>query len=116
MPRSANVCPRNRVRYIALTTASLGFAFASESGGWMLWIGIGCLMLSVFSALWCALNRLWDFRETARIARGKMSDREKDIAQDKAKRYGHITWCLLYTQLSAFALGVLLLAVALWPT
>ena len=105
---------------LVLTTASLGFTFAhaSPDGGWrgcVLWFGIGLLGLSVFFALWCALNRLWDFRETAQIAKGDMAEFEKAAARRETKRLGDRTWGLLYCQLGTFGLGLLLLALAFAP-
>ena len=104
---------------LALTTAALGLAVSSDSSGWQLCtlrVGTSFLVVSVLFALGCALNRLWDFRVTARLARGKMTETEEALARSKADSLGSRTWPLLYCQLGAFTLGALLLVVALWPS
>lgn len=103
---------------LALTTAGLGLGVSSSASGWHLGalrFGTVSLIVSVLLALGCALNRLWDFRETARIARGNMSDVPKAVARGKVEKRGRRTWRVLYWQLSTFALGALALVVALWP-
>ena len=105
---------------LALATASIGFALSREApvGGWKLCsfgIGTALLSLSVLFALWCALNRLWDFRETAQIARGRMEECEKAAARHETKKLGARSWGLLYCQLGTFALGLLSLALVFAP-
>ena len=105
---------------LALATASIGFALAREApvDGWKLClfgIGTALLSLSVLFALWCALNRLWDFRITAQIAGGRMDERELAAARYETRKLGDRTWGLLYCQLGTFALGLLSLALVFAP-
>ncbi len=104
---------------LALTTAALGLAVSSNSPGWQLCtlrFGTVLLILSVFLALGCALNRLWDFRVTAQIARGNMNEEDEAAARREAGTLSCRTWTLLYFQLGTFALGALSLVVALRPS
>ena len=71
------------------------------------------LSISVGFALWCAVNRLSDFRLTAQIARGT----DKGATDLKAKReesksLGKTTWRLLKAQLWFFGVGAAAAAVA----
>lgn len=103
---------------LGLTTASLGFAVSREPSGWaqvVQWLGVACLAASVGLALWCAWNRLSDFRETAQLARRRMSIPERAELKRANKKRQERTWTLLRWQLSAFALGVLLVVVAVAP-
>lgn len=100
---------------LALTTAGLGFAVSREPAGWAqcaLWAGIMSLGASVALALWCAINRLHDFRETAQLARGKMGETERCVRRRENRRRGERTWVLLYFQLATFALGTVLVVVS----
>ena len=69
-------------------------------------LSIVFLFFSIGFALWCAINRLSDFRLTTQIARGK----EKGATDLKEKReesklLGKTTWWLLKIQLGLFGLG-----------
>ena len=101
---------------LALTTAAIGFAVSRESSGWRWWplvIGIVCLVMSAGLALWCAVNRLQDFRESAELARGRMGIVEGVERRRKNRKRGNRTWTLLYWQLGTFAAGALLVVGAL---
>ena len=103
---------------LALTTASLGFAVSREASGWTqvsLWVGVAFLLTSVLFALCCARNRLHDFRESAQLARSKMSLAERRERRIKNRKRGECTWVLLDCQLATFALGALLVVVAAVP-
>jgi hypothetical protein len=63
------------------------------------------LVVSVGGGLWCSLNRLWDFRITTGITRGKWSGEELTAKQCKSDLLGKATWLLLYLEISTFALG-----------
>ena len=107
---------------LALTTVSIGFAVRSrELCGWRWWVlllGIMCLVVSAGLALRCAVNRLKDFRESAQLARGRMGIVEGVERRRKNRKRGDRTWTLLYWQLRTFAVGALLIVVALipWPS
>jgi hypothetical protein len=79
-------------------------------------------LFSLAAGIWCVLNRLRDFRLTAKIAR--MREKRGDEIIDpytsrhlvrlrrKTKRLGKCTWTLLCWQIGMFSLGVLLVVVA----
>ena len=64
------------------------------------------LALSVVLAVWCAINRLYDFRATARIARlrslGKPVDPE---TKEETRIMGKLSWRLFLWQLVLFGFG-----------
>jgi hypothetical protein len=71
------------------------------------------LVVSIAVGLWCSLNRLWDFRITAGMARGEWSKEELAANQIKSDLLGSRTWRLLYGEISAFILGTLFLVATL---
>jgi hypothetical protein len=71
------------------------------------------IIFSIASGIWCSLNRLWDFRITAGMARGKWQGQELAKEQTKSDKLGNRTWVLLYSQISTFALATILLAATL---
>ena len=86
--------------------------------------GLVLLVVSVLFALLCALTRLWDFKETAEIARlkeklgnhPKSEECEEILAlRGDTTKLGERTWCLLYFQLSTFTFGAVLLGGAFFP-
>ena len=103
---------------LTLTTASLGFAVSRESSTWTqwaLWVGTAFLLISVVFALCCAVNRLSDFRESARLARRKMDLAERRKRRCKNRRRGTWTWVLLHLQLWCFAIGATSVVIASVP-
>jgi hypothetical protein len=74
---------------------------------------------SIVSGIYCSLNRLWDFRITAGIARGKWSGDELTEKETKSRKLGGRTWVLLYLEISSFVLAIILLmatlVLAYWP-
>jgi len=64
------------------------------------------LALSVALALWCATNRLADFRLTAKIANPKNSNSPQlEEFREESKRLGERTWGIFRGQIWVFALG-----------
>ncbi len=102
---------------LVLTTAALGFGASKEPQEWTqaVWAGNGALLLSIVFALWCALNRLTDFRESARLARRKMNLAVRRERRRKNRKRGECSWCLLRLQLGTFAFGALALVIAAAP-
>lgn len=114
---------------LSLATAALGFGLTQSStvSGFKLSAlrcGLVLLVASVVFALLCALTRLWNFRETAKIDRL----REKPcscLKHEKCEeilalrvdtiKLGKRTWCLLYLQLGTFTFGAVLLIGAFFP-
>lgn len=69
---------------------------------------VACFLLaiSVGLALWCATNRLTDFRLTAKIAHPKYSgDKQLDEWREESGRLGERTWSIFRGQLWSFAFG-----------
>lgn len=77
------------------------------------------LLLSVIVGLLCVVNRLRDFRTTAKIAR-KREDGASDIELQplRALTYalGKRTWLLFWWQITFFGVGILLMVIALGGT
>lgn len=64
------------------------------------------LTLSIAFALWCATNRLADFRLTAKIAHPKNSgSAQLEELREESKRLGERTWVIFKGQLWSFAFG-----------
>ncbi len=108
---------------LALTIAVLGYWFVllrdrdfapGPSAKCLMLLSLLALSFSVVCGLGCILNRLGDFRGTAKRAR----DDSSQDAPTKAHldRLGRTTWVLFYSHLIIFALGVALLALALLLT
>jgi hypothetical protein len=70
------------------------------------------LALSAICGFVCIINRLGDFRGTARRARNA----DDAPARDELRGLGKITWGLFYTQVFSFALGVAAIAIAILLT
>ena len=69
-------------------------------------IALALLALSVALAIWCAINRLRDFRGTAQIARRR--DQGEHIPsndRNELKIMGQLSWRLFWWQLVLFAFG-----------
>lgn len=75
-------------------------------------LSLSALALSAICGFICVLNRLLDFRGTARRA----CNHPKAPTKDELRDMGNITWVLFYVQLGAFAIGVGALAVTLLQT
>ncbi len=71
------------------------------------------LLLSVVMGLWCSLNRLWDFRIAAGIARGKWEGGELTAKRSEMEKLDNRTWTLLYWEVSTFVLATALLIATL---
>ena|SRR2546423_6572369 len=116
---------------LALSTASLGFAFALARDGdfqthcWAKTLSSVSLLLfplSICLGIAVALNRLYDFRKTTHIARDRedwlsegVSDIDSRLSERRAqvRRLGERTWLLFYGQVAAFSVAVLLLTIGL---
>jgi hypothetical protein len=108
---------------LAFTVAALGYWFLLlkdkdftpiSTAKCMMILSLVALSFSAICGLFCIVNRLWDFRGTAQRAR---DDASPDApTKPYLDGLGRRTWILLYSQLFAFALGVILLATALLLT
>ena len=106
---------------LVLTVASLGYWFSllrdegfmpSATAQSFLWLSFLALAGSVICGLVCVVCRTWNFKGTARRARGRCDA----PTRDELRGLGHLTWGLFYGHLAGFALGVILLAVTLFLT
>jgi hypothetical protein len=64
------------------------------------------LVASVGAGVWCAINRLRDFRATTavtRISNGVDASEDRILAND----LGNFTWALLWWQIGTFSAGIL---------
>lgn len=68
-------------------------------------ISLGTLITSIALGLWCTVNRLIDFRLTARISRQKDGISKIQELRDKSKVFGKVTWCLFWGQMIFFLTG-----------
>jgi hypothetical protein len=75
-------------------------------------LSLSALALSAICGFICVLNRLLDFRGTARRA----CNHPKAPTKDELRDLGNLTWALFYVQLGAFAIGVGALAFTLLLT
>lgn len=70
------------------------------------------LATSVALAVWCAINRLRDFRQTAQIARSRSIG--KSVKSDmylETKVLGQLSWRLFWWQMVLFGLGAVGVAI-----
>ncbi len=101
--------------FLTFTLASIGFILHLLIGGtvdlatWQYCWAFILLIISGALGIACTLNRLRDFRATAKIANPKIEDHEKCEARLYAKGLGKITWRLFWSQVTAFFVGVALL-------
>ena len=70
------------------------------------------LSISASCGMLCVLNRLWDFRGTARRARNDPNA----PAQETLRVLGKLTWGLFYAHIGLFVLGLLMLGLSLYWT
>ncbi len=78
----------------------------------LFWLALVLLWLSIGLGIWCVLNRLSDFRGTARRARG--TSYEGGVPErEYLDALGTLTWNLFYWQIGLFAVGVTALGIVL---
>lgn len=76
-------------------------------------LSLSVLALSVVAAVYCAVNRLRDFRGTAQIARSR--SKRQPIAEEsrrEVKVLGKLSWRLFWWQMVLFAIGAVSAAVS----
>lgn len=73
---------------------------------------LGLLAASVIFAVWCAINRLRDFRGTAQIARARSKGEPVPAgARQESKIMGQLSWLLFWWQLVLFGFGAVGVAI-----
>jgi hypothetical protein len=106
---------------LVLTIAALGYWFAllrdekfcpGFLATYAMLLSLSSLASSVICGSACVLNRLWDFRGTARRAHKDPQAPSRETLRVR----GHATWGLFYIQLSTFVMGVMALSVVLLLT
>jgi hypothetical protein len=69
-------------------------------------VSLAWLAASVVLAVWCAINRLRDFRATAQIARSRSeAGTDPSGARQESKIMGQLSWRLFWWQLVLFGFG-----------
>jgi len=106
---------------LTFTIATLGYCFAlMKDNGFVpvssakcaMTLSLLALALSAVSGFTCVVNRLWDFKGTAKRARNDARAPSDDALDKMGKR----TWILFYVQLGTFVTGLVALAVTLLLT
>jgi hypothetical protein len=117
---------------LSLATASLGFGLTLVKdpnyvprcwGKSVMFASLVFLMMSIIVGLWCAINRLCDFRKTRSIARDREKWEEEHVGKceidtclavrrAETERLGKWTWLLFRWQVGTFFSGVTALVVA----
>lgn len=105
---------------LSLSTGLLAFLLASlllhPANRYISVIGIISVIFlgaSVSVAVWCAINRLHDFRSTAKIARARSKNEPVQPGNRlETKVMGELSWRLFWWQLVLFAFGTIGVAVA----
>jgi len=73
------------------------------------------LLLSGAFGIWCTINRLRDFRATARIANLKRKEgNEAELTELRilTKRLGEKTWGIFWWQIGSFSAGIIILVLS----
>lgn len=83
------------------------FVPAAAAKGWII-LALITLSISGMCGISCVINRLNDFRGTARRACGH----EKRPTQEELRGLGRWTWGLFYAQLVGFGIGVAAVGIA----
>jgi len=108
---------------LTLTVAALGYWFVlltnkefipGSSAKCIMVLSLLALGFSAICGLACVVNRLRDFRGTAKRARNDSSP--ETPTKEYLDGLGRATWVLFYSHIVSFALGVVLLATALLLT
>lgn len=130
--QSVRIAQFGHVTNLILTfaTASLGFSLTllkdsrieRISHSFCIWLlAVMTLLGSIAVGIWCSVNRLHDFRETARIANereqmesdGKLVrdeiDARLEYRREANRNRGAFTWTLFYWQIGTFGVGILFL-------
>ncbi|MFN3900210.1 MAG: hypothetical protein ACK4ML_07555 [Alishewanella aestuarii] len=99
---------------LGLSTGLLAFLVSglvgAQPAGRCLFIIATCAMVllavSIGLAVWCAINRLRDFRATTQIARSRYKDEPISSSdRQETKALGNLSWCLFWWQLVLFGIG-----------
>lgn len=94
---------------LAFLVSGVAHSKSTNTNMCLLVVDIGTMLLlaaSVGLAIWCAINRLRDFRATAQIARSRFKDEPvSSDARLEVKVLGQLSWRLFWWQLVLFGFG-----------
>ncbi len=79
-------------------------------------VSLLALLVSAALGIWCVINRLRDFRATAKVARMREEGKpnaEMDPLRALYKKLGERTWGIFWWQIGTFAAGILLMVFAI---
>ena len=82
-------------------------------------ISMFLLVLSVALGIWCVINRLRDFRATAKAARMREDGKPNEDTQpyrDLYKKLGKRTWVLFWWQVGTFGVGIFFTILGVWAS
>jgi hypothetical protein len=107
---------------LTLSVATLGFAFSllrdkdfrlEHSNRCLFDIASLLILISITIGIWCVVNRLRDFRITTKVSKMRRDKDEAEIAPYVAlyETLGRRTWCLFLTQITLFAISIVLYTV-----
>lgn len=109
---------------MALAAATIGFCLSLIFDGKIccccarlnISIGILLLILCIAVLLIQTVNRLIDYRMTAKIARKKEGNPSEDVSElrNKSKLLGRWTWCLFYCSIGLFFTGYVFLFIGFY--
>lgn len=105
---------------LGLSVAALGFAsslllnkmfnLANSADGFFV-ISLISLLMSGFFGVWCTINRLRDFRLTAKITKIRDGTEVQELRK-LTRRLGEKTWILFWWQIGTFSFGILLMVIS----
>ncbi|WP_340158744.1 hypothetical protein [uncultured Maribacter sp.] len=109
---------------IVLSVALIGYVFdfikpsniiLNCTQKFFFWVGLLLIIVSVFVGILTAINRLEDFRLTAKIARNREKNNREKIKADRnqAKIIGKKTWCQFVWQIATFGISFLCFSVTI---
>ena len=82
-------------------------------------ISMVLLFVSVALGIWCVINRLRDFRATAKAARMRENEESNEDIQpyrDLYKKLGNKTWIIFWWQVGTFGVGIFFTILGLWAS
>ncbi len=82
-------------------------------------ISLILLVLSITLGIWCVINRLRDFRTTAKAARMREKGSPNEDIQshrDLYKKLGKRTWVLFWWQIGTFGVGIFFTILGVWAS
>ena len=109
---------------IGLSVAIIGYVFDfikpsniifNSTQKFLFWVGVLLILISVLVGIFVTINRLNDFRLTAKIARNRANDNRETINSDrnKVKIIGKQTWNGFVWQIVTFGVSFLCFSIVI---